>query len=51
MSANMPIISEFNKGISILLCAIDIFRKCPRVIRLKDKKDTTIINVFQKILD
>ena len=31
-------------------CVIDIYRKCVYVISLKDKKDTTITNAFQKTL-
>ena len=46
----MQLISKFNKGIRFLLCVIDIYCKYTRVIPLKDKKDITIINVFQKIL-
>ena len=46
----MQLISKFNKGIRFLLCVIDIYCKYARVIPLKDKKDITIINVFQKIL-
>ena len=47
----MQLISEFNKGIRFLLCAIGIFRKYAQVITLKDKKGVTITNAFQKILD
>ena len=46
----MQLISKFNKGIRFLLCFIDIYSKYARVIPLEDKKDITIINVFQKIL-
>ena len=46
----LPVISKFNKGIRFLLCFIDIYSKYARVIPLEDKKDITIINVFQKIL-
>ena len=33
------------------MCVIDIFSKYARVVRLKNKKDVTISNPFQKILD
>ena len=34
-----------------MLCAIDIYSKCAWVVPLKDKKDSTIINAFQRLLD
>ena len=34
----MQLISKFKKGISFLLCLIDIFGKYPCIILLKDKK-------------
>ena len=46
----MQLISEFNKGICFLLCAIDVFSKYSWVIPLKDKKDVAIVNAFQNIL-
>ena len=46
----MQLISKFNKRFRFLLCVIDIFSKYAWVIRLKDKKDITIANAFQKIL-
>ena len=46
----MQLISKFNKGFRFLLCFIDIFSKYAWVIPLKDKKGTSIVNVFQKIL-
>ena len=49
--ADMQLISKFNKGIRVLLCVIDIFSKYTWVVPLKDKKDITIVNAFQKILD
>ena len=33
-----------------LLCAIDLFSKCTWVIPLKDKKGTSIVNAFKKII-
>ena len=47
----MQLTSKFNKGISFLLCAIDIFSKYLRVIPWKDKKGITITDTFQKISD
>ena len=46
----MRLISKFNKGFRFLLCVIDIFSKCAWVVPLKDKKDVSIVNAFQKIL-
>ena len=43
-------LSKFNKGFKYLLCAIDLFSNCAWVIPLKDKKGTSIINEFQKII-
>ena len=45
----MQSISKCNKGITYLLCAIDLFSKYAYV-PLKDKKGTTIVNAFQSIL-
>ena len=41
---------SLNKGIKFLLCAIDLFSKYAWVIPLKDKKGTSIVNAFQKII-
>ena len=49
--ADMQPISKFNKRFTFLLCVIGIFSKYAWVAPLKDKKDLTIINAFQKILD
>ena len=46
----MQLISKFNKGFRILSCVIDIFSKYAWIVALKDKRGTTIINAFQKIL-
>ena len=48
--ADMQLITKFNKGVRFLLCVIDIYSKYAWVIPLKDKKDISIINAFQKIL-
>ena len=47
----MQLISQFNKGISFLLCVMDIFSKYAWVLPLKDKKGVTIVNAFQNILN
>ena len=47
----MQLISTFNKGFRFLLCVIGIFSKYASVVCLKDKKDASIANAFQKILD
>ena len=46
----MQLISKFNRRFRPLLCAIDIFSKYARVVPLKDKKDVSIVDAFQKIL-
>ena len=46
----MQSLSRYNKGIKYLLCAIDLFSKYACVIPLKDKKGTSIVDVFQKII-
>ena len=48
--ADMQSLSKYNKGIKYLLCAIDLFSKYAWVIPLKDKKGTSIVNTFQKII-
>ena len=50
-SAEMQLISKYNKGIKYLLCAIDLFSEYAFVVPLKDKKVTTIVNAFQIIKD
>ena len=47
----MLLIMKFNKSFRFLLCVIDIFSKYTWVVSLKDKKDISIVNAFQKILD
>ena len=46
----MQSLSKYNKGIKYLLCAIDLFSKYAWVIPLKDKKGTSIVNGFKKII-
>ena len=48
---DMQLISKYNKGFCFLLCFIDIYSKYAWVVSLKDKKDITITNAFQKILN
>ena len=46
----MQSLSKYNKGIKYLLCAIDLFSKYAWVIPMKDKKSTSIVNAFKKIM-
>ena len=48
--ADMQSLSKYNKGIKYLLCMIDLFSKYPWVVPMKDKKETSIINAFKKII-
>ena len=48
--ADMQSLSKYNKEIKYLLCAIDLFSKYAWVVPLKDKKGTSIVNAFQKII-
>ena len=48
--ADMQLLSRYNKGIRLLLCAIDIFSKYAWVVLLKDKKGVSIVTAFQSIL-
>ena len=47
----MKLISKFNKGFRFLLRIIDIFSEYAWIVPLKDKKDITVANAFQKFLD
>ena len=49
--ADIQSLGKYNKGIKYLLCVIDVFSKYAWVILLKNKKDASIVNGFQKILD
>ena len=46
----MQPLSKYNKRIKYLLCAIDLFSKYAWVVPIKDKKGTSIVNAFQKII-
>ena len=46
----MQSLSKYNIEIKYLLHAIDLFSKYAWVVRLKDKKGTSIVNAFQKII-
>ena len=46
----MQSLSKFNKGFKYLLCVIDLFSKYAWVIPIKDKKGTSIVNAFKKII-
>ena len=48
--ADMQSLSKYKKGIKDLLCAIDLFSKSAWVVPLKDKKRSSIVNEFQKII-
>ena len=46
----MQSLSKYNKGITYLLCAIDLFSKYAWDIPIKDNKGVSIVDTFQKIL-
>ena len=48
--ADMQSLSRCNKGFKYLVCAIDLFSKYAWVIPIKDKKGTSIVNAFQKLI-
>ena len=48
--ADMQSLSRKNKGIKYLLCAIDLYSKYAFVIPSKDKKGTSVVNAFDKII-
>ena len=47
----MQLIGRYNKGMKYLLCLIDLFSKYSWVVPLKNKKEVSIVNAFQSILD
>ena len=48
--ADMQLLSKYNKGITFLLCVIDIFSKYAWVVPMKDKNGISIVKAFQSIL-
>ena len=48
--ADMQSLSKYNKGIKYLLCAIDLFSKYAWLVPVKDKKGTSVVNGFKKII-
>ena len=42
---------QIDKGFRFLLCVIDVFSKYAWAVSLKDKKEVSIVDAFQKILD
>ena len=48
--ADMQSLNKFNKIINYFLCAIDLFSKYAWVVPIKDRKGTSIVNAFQKII-
>ena len=46
----MQSLSKYNKGNKYLLCVIDLFSKYAWVVPIKNKKRTSIVNAFQKII-
>ena len=47
----MSLINKYNEGIRFLLCVVDNFSEFVWVAPFKDKKEVTIVNAFQSILD
>ena len=48
--ADMHSLSKYNKGNKYLLCAFDLLSKYRQVIPIKDKKGTSIVNTFKRII-
>ena len=48
--ADMQSLSKYNKEIKYLSCAIDLISKYAWVVPIKDEKETSIVNAFQKII-
>ena len=46
----MQSLSKYDNGIKNLLCAIDLFSKYAWVVPMIDKKGTSIVNAFKKII-
>ena len=48
--AYMQSLSKYTKEIKYLLCTINLFSKYSWVFPIKDKKGTSIVNAFKKII-
>ena len=48
--ADMQSLSKYHKGIKYLLCAIDLLSKYAWFVPIKNKKGTSIVNAFKKII-
>ena len=48
--ADVQSLSKYDKENKYLLCAIDLFSKYAWAIPIKDKKEVSIVNAFQKII-
>ena len=48
--ADVQSLSRYNKGVQYSLCAIDLFSKYAWVVPLKDKKGTSVVYAFKKII-
>ena len=46
----MQSLSKYDRRIKYLLCVIDLFSKYAWVVPIKDKKGTSIVNAFKKII-
>ena len=46
----MQSLNKYNKGIKYVLCAIDFFSKYAWIVPIKDKKGTSIVKAFKKII-
>ena len=46
----MQSLSKYNRGIEYLLYVNDLFSKYAWVVPIKDKKGTSIVNAFKKII-
>ena len=46
----MQSLSKYDKGIKYLLCAIDFLSKYAWNVPIKDKKGSSIVNAFKKII-
>ena len=49
--ADTQLLSRQNKGIKYLLCVIDLFSKYAFVVPLKDKKGSSVVKRFEKIIN